>query len=115
MHKVSDFYPDRHGLQICLPLKTSGLGLMKDWLGTPLQLILLIKCSMDLNQHGMSNPFQSTQTSSTKCLNGPVVKISDHSRHVMNSSPVPLKTHRVGQRGTLNLSRTETSSRWCGS
>ncbi|GFX85901.1 hypothetical protein TNCV_2473031 [Trichonephila clavipes] len=29
-------------------------------------------------------------------------------------SPVPLKTHRVGQRCTLNLSRAETSSRWCG-
>ncbi|GFU89233.1 transposable element Tc3 transposase [Trichonephila clavipes] len=33
---------------------------------------------------------------------------------VTNSSPVPLKTHRVGQRCTLNLSRAETSSRWCG-
>ncbi|GFV43150.1 uncharacterized protein TNCV_1573961 [Trichonephila clavipes] len=31
-----------------------------------------------------------------------------------SSSPVPLKTHRVGQRCTLNLSRAETSSRWCG-
>ncbi|GFW47564.1 uncharacterized protein TNCV_582761 [Trichonephila clavipes] len=30
------------------------------------------------------------------------------------SSPVPLKTHRVGQRCRLNLSRAETSSRWCG-
>ncbi|GFW57361.1 hypothetical protein TNCV_542751 [Trichonephila clavipes] len=29
-------------------------------------------------------------------------------------SPVPLKTRRVGQRFTLNLSRAETSSRWCG-
>ncbi|GFW15168.1 uncharacterized protein TNCV_173151 [Trichonephila clavipes] len=33
---------------------------------------------------------------------------------VMNSSAVPLKTRRVGQRCTLNLSRAETSSRWCG-
>ncbi|GFX29313.1 uncharacterized protein TNCV_3218471 [Trichonephila clavipes] len=33
---------------------------------------------------------------------------------VTGSSPVPLKTRRVGQRGTLNLSRAETSSRWCG-
>ncbi|GFS64263.1 uncharacterized protein TNCV_3945841 [Trichonephila clavipes] len=33
---------------------------------------------------------------------------------VTGSSPVPLKTHRVGQRCTLNLSRAETSSRWCG-
>ncbi|GFV63690.1 uncharacterized protein TNCV_4692381 [Trichonephila clavipes] len=33
---------------------------------------------------------------------------------VMSSSPVPLKARRVGQRCTLNLSRAETSSRWCG-
>ncbi|GFU89000.1 uncharacterized protein TNCV_2894481 [Trichonephila clavipes] len=31
-----------------------------------------------------------------------------------SSSAVPLKTRRVGQRCTLNLSRAETSSRWCG-
>ncbi|GFW66811.1 uncharacterized protein TNCV_3783811 [Trichonephila clavipes] len=34
--------------------------------------------------------------------------------HVTSSSPVPLKTRRVGKRCTLNLSRAETSSRWCG-
>ncbi|GFV32177.1 uncharacterized protein TNCV_1674651 [Trichonephila clavipes] len=33
---------------------------------------------------------------------------------VTSSSPVPLKTCHVGQRCTLNLSRAETSSRWCG-
>ncbi|GFU62337.1 uncharacterized protein TNCV_4239881 [Trichonephila clavipes] len=33
---------------------------------------------------------------------------------VMSSNPVPLKTHRVGQRRSLNLSRPETSSHWCG-
>ncbi|GFT93095.1 hypothetical protein TNCV_4400851 [Trichonephila clavipes] len=33
---------------------------------------------------------------------------------VASSSPVPLKTRRVGQRCTLNQSRAETSSRWCG-
>ncbi|GFY28437.1 uncharacterized protein TNCV_1970911 [Trichonephila clavipes] len=55
-----------------------------------------------------------------KCLmrewgcSSPEVKVSDHDRHVMSSSPVPLKTRRVGQRCTLNLSRAETSSRWCG-
>ncbi|GFU06451.1 uncharacterized protein TNCV_351081 [Trichonephila clavipes] len=32
---------------------------------------------------------------------------------VTSSSPVPLKTSRVGQRCTLNLSRGETCSRWC--
>ncbi|GFX80570.1 hypothetical protein TNCV_498381 [Trichonephila clavipes] len=44
----------------------------------------------------------------------PVVKVLDHGRHVMSSSPVPLKTDRVGQRCTLNMSRAQTSSRWCG-
>ncbi|GFW52765.1 uncharacterized protein TNCV_2393441 [Trichonephila clavipes] len=44
----------------------------------------------------------------------PVVKVSDHGRHVMSSSPVPLKICRVGQRCILNLSKAETSSRWCG-
>ncbi|GFV79944.1 uncharacterized protein TNCV_1217121 [Trichonephila clavipes] len=43
----------------------------------------------------------------------PVVKKSDHSRHVMSSSPAPLKTCRVGQRWMLNLSRAQTSSHWC--
>ncbi|GFX64746.1 hypothetical protein TNCV_4682211 [Trichonephila clavipes] len=42
----------------------------------------------------------------------PVERVSDHGRHVMSSSPVPLETRRVGQRCTLNLSRAETSSRW---
>ncbi|GFX68127.1 hypothetical protein TNCV_4439501 [Trichonephila clavipes] len=31
---------------------------------------------------------------------------------VTSSSPVPLKTRRVGQRCTLNLSRAKMSSRW---
>ncbi|GFU69207.1 uncharacterized protein TNCV_3284851 [Trichonephila clavipes] len=44
----------------------------------------------------------------------PVVKVSDHDSHVMSLSPVPQKTRRVGKRCTLNLSRAETSSRWCG-
>ncbi|GFU73128.1 hypothetical protein TNCV_1354191 [Trichonephila clavipes] len=44
----------------------------------------------------------------------PVIKVWDHGRHVMSSSPVPLKTRREGTRCTLNLPRAETSSRWCG-
>ncbi|GFT66447.1 uncharacterized protein TNCV_3208801 [Trichonephila clavipes] len=32
---------------------------------------------------------------------------------VTSSSPVPLKTRRVVQRCTLDLSRAETSSAWC--
>ncbi|GFX33065.1 hypothetical protein TNCV_5042331 [Trichonephila clavipes] len=34
---------------------------------------------------------------------------------VTSSCPVPLKTRRVGQRCSLNLSRAETPARWCGS
>ncbi|GFX70319.1 hypothetical protein TNCV_2955391 [Trichonephila clavipes] len=43
-----------------------------------------------------------------------VVKVSNHGWHVSSSSPVPQKTRRIGQRCTLNLSRAEMSSRWCG-
>ncbi|GFW26169.1 hypothetical protein TNCV_3396651 [Trichonephila clavipes] len=43
-----------------------------------------------------------------------VVKVSDHGRYFMNLSPVPLKTRRVGERCTINISRAQTSSRWCG-
>ncbi|GFW71060.1 uncharacterized protein TNCV_191511 [Trichonephila clavipes] len=53
---------------------------------------------------------QTTQAGSDSL----VVKVSDHGRHVMSSSPVPLKTRHVGQRFPLNLSRAETSYRWCG-
>ncbi|GFW64551.1 uncharacterized protein TNCV_3513731 [Trichonephila clavipes] len=34
--------------------------------------------------------------------------------NLLTGENVPLKTRRVGQRCTLNLSRAETSSRWCG-
>ncbi|GFS55293.1 uncharacterized protein TNCV_1626331 [Trichonephila clavipes] len=43
-----------------------------------------------------------------------VVKVTDRGWRVLSSSPVPLKTRRVRKRCTLNLSRAETSSRWCG-
>ncbi|GFX41738.1 hypothetical protein TNCV_388511 [Trichonephila clavipes] len=42
-----------------------------------------------------------------------MVKISDRGWLVTISSPVPLKTHRVGERCTLNPSRAQTSSLWC--
>ncbi|GFV10764.1 hypothetical protein TNCV_1756021 [Trichonephila clavipes] len=32
----------------------------------------------------------------------------------MSLSLLPLKTHCVGERCALNLSRAQTSSRWCG-
>ncbi|GFT28180.1 uncharacterized protein TNCV_645471 [Trichonephila clavipes] len=65
---------------------------------------------------GVRNPIHTEEylSQSTKSCGSPVVKVSNHGRHVMSSIPVPLKTRRVGQRCTLNLSRAETSSRWCG-
>ncbi|GFX94370.1 uncharacterized protein TNCV_4294151 [Trichonephila clavipes] len=42
-----------------------------------------------------------------------VVKVSDRGLRVMSSSPVRLKTRRVGKRCTLNLSRAQTSSFLC--
>ncbi|GFW57917.1 hypothetical protein TNCV_1418641 [Trichonephila clavipes] len=47
--------------------------------------------------------------------NNDVAAVAEWYRYRMSSSPVPLKTRCVGQRCTLNLSRAETSSRWCGS
>ncbi|GFV35591.1 uncharacterized protein TNCV_3473621 [Trichonephila clavipes] len=35
-------------------------------------------------------------------------------KRFLRNHTLPLKTRRVGQRCTLNLSRAETSSRWCG-
>ncbi|GFT41924.1 uncharacterized protein TNCV_1667711 [Trichonephila clavipes] len=43
-----------------------------------------------------------------------VVKVSDCGGHAMSSNPIPLKTRRVEKGCTLNLSRAQTSSRWCG-
>ncbi|GFW60609.1 kinesin-like protein KIF11 [Trichonephila clavipes] len=45
-----------------------------------------------------------------KGCSSPGVKVLDHGRLVMSSTPVPLKTCREGQRCTLNLSRAEMSS-----
>ncbi|GFU24576.1 uncharacterized protein TNCV_2265201 [Trichonephila clavipes] len=42
-----------------------------------------------------------------------MVNASDRGWKVTSSSPVPLKTRRVGQQCTLNLSRAEMYSRWC--
>ncbi|GFY04370.1 uncharacterized protein TNCV_4414581 [Trichonephila clavipes] len=67
--------------------------------------------------HKMKLGVKNTQelaSSSEKGCGSPVVRVSDRGRHVLSSRPVPLKTCRVGKRCTLNLSRAETSSRWCG-
>ncbi|GFY06926.1 hypothetical protein TNCV_4090281 [Trichonephila clavipes] len=58
---------------------------------------------------------QNTLPEECRGSGSPMIKVSEHGRHVMSSSPVPLKIHRVGQRCTLNLSRVEASSRWCDS
>ncbi|GFT25132.1 uncharacterized protein TNCV_180271 [Trichonephila clavipes] len=71
---------------------------------------------LQLSDH--SSTCEVVQSNSVHQANGgrgsPVVKVSDHGKHVMSSIPVPLKIRRVGQRCTLNLSRAEASSRWCG-
>ncbi|GFW51694.1 histone-lysine N-methyltransferase SETMAR [Trichonephila clavipes] len=36
-----------------------------------------------------------------------VVEVSERGWHITSSSPVPLKTHRVGQRCTLNMSKVQ--------
>ncbi|GFY02249.1 uncharacterized protein TNCV_3501321 [Trichonephila clavipes] len=61
-------------------------------------------------------PFTTKIISCTTTWNcgSPVVRVLDHGWRVTSSSPVPLKTRRVGKRCTLNLSRSQTSSRWCG-
>ncbi|GFV90902.1 hypothetical protein TNCV_3616641 [Trichonephila clavipes] len=41
------------------------------------------------------------------------VKASDRGWRVMSSTIVPLKIRCVGQRCTLNLSRSQKSLRWC--
>ncbi|GFX45328.1 transposable element Tcb1 transposase [Trichonephila clavipes] len=71
-----------------------------------LEAVISAKAFRIYSKKGISSGFRS--------YGSRVVKVSDHGRHVMSSSPVPLKTHRVGQRCTLNLSRAEMSSRWCG-
>ncbi|GFV11680.1 hypothetical protein TNCV_976691 [Trichonephila clavipes] len=43
-----------------------------------------------------------------------VIKVSDRGWYIMSSSPVLLKNRRLEEPCTLNLSRTQTSSRWCG-
>ncbi|GFY01575.1 hypothetical protein TNCV_2607591 [Trichonephila clavipes] len=59
--------------------------------------------------------FRSWARTQLEGYGSPVVKVSNHGSHVMSSSPVPLRTRRVGQRCTSNLSRAETSSRCYGS
>ncbi|GFV92063.1 hypothetical protein TNCV_1894991 [Trichonephila clavipes] len=62
--------------------------------------------------HELAPPSPNYHT--TEGCGSPVFKVSDHDRHVMSLSPVPLKTRHVGQRFTFNLSRAQTFSRSCG-
>ncbi|GFX16068.1 hypothetical protein TNCV_4703261 [Trichonephila clavipes] len=43
-----------------------------------------------------------------------MVKDRTRGLRVTSSIPVPIKIRRVGQRCMINLSRAETSCRWCG-
>ncbi|GFV16739.1 hypothetical protein TNCV_4419261 [Trichonephila clavipes] len=60
--------------------------------------------------HSSPNCFSSEEahpiplsSGSRKGCGSPVVKVSDHGRHVMSSIPAPLKACRVGKRCTFNL------------
>ncbi|GFU54402.1 uncharacterized protein TNCV_3464151 [Trichonephila clavipes] len=66
-----------------------------------------------LPQQLLDNVVQRRKKKGGGCCS-PVVKVSDHDRHVMSSSPEALKSRRVGERCPLNLSRASASSRWCG-
>ncbi|GFX57207.1 hypothetical protein TNCV_2964861 [Trichonephila clavipes] len=56
---------------------------------------------------------QSTLTPTHYGHGSRVVKVLDRDQ-ITSSSPVPLKTRRVGKQCTLNLSGVQTSFRWCG-
>ncbi|GFT17366.1 uncharacterized protein TNCV_4806461 [Trichonephila clavipes] len=83
----------------------------------------LTNCDIGPNceSESFSKPLEPTQKISSKSVQPlRVAAVAEWYRYrtvacfVTGSSPVPLKTRRVGQRCTLNLSRAETSSRWCG-
>ncbi|GFY20567.1 hypothetical protein TNCV_211991 [Trichonephila clavipes] len=69
--------------------------------------------SSDEQYFGCNKSAQRVTHHRTGC-SSPVVKVSNHGRHAMSSCPLPLKIRPVGQRCTLNMSRTETRSHWCG-
>ncbi|GFV10617.1 uncharacterized protein TNCV_2122681 [Trichonephila clavipes] len=72
------------------------------------------RCISRINDTG---PQHVTATYGTRATNSTTAAVAEWYRYrivagiVTSSSPVPLKTRRVGQRCTLNLSRAETSSR----
>ncbi|GFS74901.1 hypothetical protein TNCV_1395801 [Trichonephila clavipes] len=47
----------------------------------------------------------------SKSWSASVARVLERGWHVMSSSPVPLKTRRIGDQCTLNLSRAQASSR----
>ncbi|GFY21031.1 uncharacterized protein TNCV_3990751 [Trichonephila clavipes] len=80
----------------------------------PSLIIREVGFNRGIHQTTASNYIKRLGFRSERGCGSPVFKVSDRGRHVMSSSPVPLKTHCVGQRCPLNMSRTEMSSRWCG-
>ena len=66
--RVFDCCPGMQGLQIYHPFETCHHGLLRDWPTTPLQLIRLMKCVIDLKQFKMIYSFLSSKPSSTPWL-----------------------------------------------
>ncbi|GFW92610.1 uncharacterized protein TNCV_519271 [Trichonephila clavipes] len=73
----------------------------------------------DLPQGVISDLIESMPRRISACIAARVAAVAEWYRYrtvaclVIHSSPVPLKIPLAGQRCTLNLSRAETSSRWC--
>ncbi|GFX57045.1 transposable element Tcb2 transposase [Trichonephila clavipes] len=93
----------------CLPELRRAL--LDEWCNIPQDQIDNLILSMprhwgspSLGEYGCHNP---------EVPYSPVVKVSEHGRHVMSSSPVPLKTSHVVKRCPLNLLRPQMSSHWC--
>ncbi|GFV92238.1 uncharacterized protein TNCV_1896741 [Trichonephila clavipes] len=79
-----------------------------------LNVHLLVWCGVVLMREGCHLPGRPTLLTEIQNDERDVSLTRIVSGLVTSSSPVPLKTHRVGGGCTLDLTRAETSSRWCG-
>ncbi|GFW75711.1 hypothetical protein TNCV_4428941 [Trichonephila clavipes] len=68
-----------------------------------------MKRDSSLDSLALDNFVQAIHRLVSRC-GSPVVKVSDHGRHVISSSPVPLKTRRVRERCSVVVRRGGVSS-----
>ncbi|GFV08433.1 uncharacterized protein TNCV_328671 [Trichonephila clavipes] len=86
---------------------------------TPCLMIVLMNCQTKLRINHLTAVksvaiLEIDRNSAKKGRDSLVVKVSDRGWNAMSSNLVQLKIRRVGERCALNLSRAQTSSRWCG-